>query len=97
MIDRRATGIEATVQRRNQSDLEISMLIIPAIDLRAGRCVRLSQGRKDATTTYDKDPVEVAEGFERSGAACFTSSISMALFRNRIRAIARCCVTSPEQ
>ena len=46
----------------------ISMLIIPAIDLRAGRCVRLSQGRKDATTIYEKDPVDVAEDFERAGA-----------------------------
>ena len=44
------------------------MLIIPAIDLRAGRCVRLSQGRKDATTIYENDPVDVAEGFERAGA-----------------------------
>ena len=44
------------------------MLIIPAIDLRNGRCVRLSQGRKDAATIYDSDPIAVAKDFERDGA-----------------------------
>ena len=44
------------------------MLIIPAIDLRQGKCVRLTQGRKDAVTVYDGDPVKVAENFERDGA-----------------------------
>jgi phosphoribosylformimino-5-aminoimidazole carboxamide ribotide isomerase len=45
------------------------MLIIPAIDLRAGRCVRLTQGRKDAAKVYEGDPVEIARGYESSGAA----------------------------
>ena len=44
------------------------MLIIPAIDLRNGKCVRLSQGRKDAATVYDNDPIQVAEAFEKDGA-----------------------------
>ncbi|MDX6445418.1 MAG: phosphoribosylformimino-5-aminoimidazole carboxamide ribotide isomerase [Blastocatellia bacterium] len=44
------------------------MIVIPAIDLRQGNCVRLTQGRKDAATVYDGDPVKVAEGFERDGA-----------------------------
>src|SRR5215471_6542036 len=44
------------------------MLIIPAIDLRNGKCVRLSQGRKDAATIYDSDPIAVAKDFERDGA-----------------------------
>jgi phosphoribosylformimino-5-aminoimidazole carboxamide ribotide isomerase len=44
------------------------MLIIPAIDLRNGRCVRLEQGRKDAATVYDRDPMEVARSFEADGA-----------------------------
>jgi phosphoribosylformimino-5-aminoimidazole carboxamide ribotide isomerase len=44
------------------------MLIIPAIDLRQGKCVRLTQGRKEAATVYDGDPVKVAEDFERDGA-----------------------------
>ena len=44
------------------------MLVIPAIDLRQGRCVRLTQGRKEATTVYDADPIKIAEGFENDGA-----------------------------
>lgn len=44
------------------------MLIIPAIDLRGGRCVRLTQGRKDRTTVYDGDPVEIARAFADAGA-----------------------------
>jgi phosphoribosylformimino-5-aminoimidazole carboxamide ribotide isomerase len=35
------------------------MLLIPAIDLRGGQCVRLLQGRFDAETVYATDPVEV--------------------------------------
>ena len=44
------------------------MLIIPAIDLREGKCVRLAQGRKEAATIYDDDPVRVAKNFELAGA-----------------------------
>lgn len=44
------------------------MLVIPAIDLRNGKCVRLTQGRKDLTAIYDSDPVKVARNFEREGA-----------------------------
>lgn len=44
------------------------MLIIPAIDLRQGKCVRLAQGRKDSATSYDVDPLEIAQSFENDGA-----------------------------
>ncbi len=44
------------------------MLIIPAIDLQQGKCVRLAQGRKEAATIYDGDPVDVAKSFELAGA-----------------------------
>jgi len=44
------------------------MLIIPAIDLRGGRCVRLTQGRREALKVYEGDPVEVARRFEQAGA-----------------------------
>jgi phosphoribosylformimino-5-aminoimidazole carboxamide ribotide isomerase len=44
------------------------MLIIPAIDLRGGRCVRLFQGRPDRETVYSSDPVAVARGWEAQGA-----------------------------
>jgi phosphoribosylformimino-5-aminoimidazole carboxamide ribotide isomerase len=44
------------------------MLIIPAIDLREGRCVRLTQGRKSEVKVYDGDPVGIARRFEDAGA-----------------------------
>ncbi|MCA1593349.1 MAG: 1-(5-phosphoribosyl)-5-[(5-phosphoribosylamino)methylideneamino]imidazole-4-carboxamide isomerase [Acidobacteria bacterium] len=44
------------------------MLIIPAIDLKEGRCVRLTQGRRQDVKVYDGDPVEIARRFEDSGA-----------------------------
>jgi phosphoribosylformimino-5-aminoimidazole carboxamide ribotide isomerase len=44
------------------------MIVIPAIDLRGGRCVRLFRGDFDAETTYDLDPIEVARRFEHDGA-----------------------------
>jgi phosphoribosylformimino-5-aminoimidazole carboxamide ribotide isomerase len=45
------------------------VLIIPAIDLKNGKCVRLLQGRRDAPTVYDDDPVEVAKSFALAGAS----------------------------
>ena len=44
------------------------MLIIPAIDLQQGKCVRLAQGRKEAAIIYKGDPIEVARSFESDGA-----------------------------
>ncbi len=44
------------------------MIVIPAIDLRGGRCVRLFRGDVAAETVYDADPVEVAERFQAEGA-----------------------------
>jgi len=42
--------------------------LYPAIDVRAGRCVRLRQGDYADETVYDDDPVAVATGFVASGA-----------------------------
>jgi phosphoribosylformimino-5-aminoimidazole carboxamide ribotide isomerase len=41
--------------------------LYPAIDLRAGRCVRLHQGDFAAETVYDDDPVAVARAFALAG------------------------------
>jgi phosphoribosylformimino-5-aminoimidazole carboxamide ribotide isomerase len=46
----------------------MAISIIPAIDLRDGRCVRLTQGRKDNATFYDGDPIEIARSYEAGGA-----------------------------
>jgi phosphoribosylformimino-5-aminoimidazole carboxamide ribotide isomerase len=44
------------------------MEIIPAIDLKRGRCVRLLQGRADAETVYADDPVAMASHWASEGA-----------------------------
>jgi phosphoribosylformimino-5-aminoimidazole carboxamide ribotide isomerase len=44
------------------------MLLMPAIDLRGGQCVRLLQGRFDAETVYAQDPLTVLEQYLALGA-----------------------------
>lgn len=44
------------------------MIVIPAIDLKNGRCVRLTEGRAASAKVYDRDPLEVAHDYERDGA-----------------------------
>jgi len=44
------------------------MLVIPAIDLRKGRCVRLYQGDPEKETVYGDNPVEIARQWEQLGA-----------------------------
>ncbi|MFA7386193.1 MAG: 1-(5-phosphoribosyl)-5-[(5-phosphoribosylamino)methylideneamino]imidazole-4-carboxamide isomerase [Thiohalobacteraceae bacterium] len=44
------------------------MLLIPAIDLKDGKCVRLRQGRMDDVTIFSDDPVEVAQRWVDAGA-----------------------------
>jgi len=42
--------------------------VYPAVDIRGGKAVRLTQGRVDAETVYDDDPVAVAVSFAEAGA-----------------------------
>ena len=42
--------------------------IVPAVDLKAGRCVRLLQGRADAETVFSDDPVAMARRWQDSRA-----------------------------
>lgn len=44
------------------------MFVIPAIDIKDGKCVRLFQGDFDKVTTYNNDPATVAEQFVKRGA-----------------------------
>lgn len=44
------------------------MLVIPAIDLKDGQCVRLKQGRMDDATAYGDDPVAMAARWVKAGA-----------------------------
>lgn len=44
------------------------MLVVPAIDILGGKCVRLTQGKFEQATVYADDPVEVAQRFAAAGA-----------------------------
>jgi phosphoribosylformimino-5-aminoimidazole carboxamide ribotide isomerase len=44
------------------------MILLPAIDIRQGKCVRLLQGRPEQETIYFQDPVAVAQDWEAKGA-----------------------------
>ncbi len=44
------------------------MLLIPAIDLKDGKCVRLRQGKMDDVTVFSDNPVEVAQRWVDAGA-----------------------------
>ena len=44
------------------------MIIIPAVDLKNGKCVRLLQGRMDQETVFSDDPAAMALRWEREGA-----------------------------
>ena len=45
------------------------MVILPAIDLKDGKCVRLRQGRADDMTVYGDDPAEQAKDWAKQGGA----------------------------
>ena len=44
------------------------MLVIPAIDLKDGQCVRLRQGRMEDSTVFSDDPVKMAGHWLEQGA-----------------------------
>ena len=45
------------------------MLVIPAIDIRKGQCVRLKQGRMEEETIFSRDPVFIAKLWKAQGAS----------------------------
>lgn len=45
------------------------MIVLPAIDIKNGECVRLYQGDYSRVTTYDADPVRVAQRWQDAGAS----------------------------
>ena len=44
------------------------MIVIPAVDIKNGKCVRLEQGRMDAETVFSDDPVAIARQWDAAGA-----------------------------
>jgi phosphoribosylformimino-5-aminoimidazole carboxamide ribotide isomerase len=67
-----------TLKRGNGRDVETipgdkgaggnAVIVIPAVDLKDGRCVRLSQGKMDQESVYSEHPVEMAKRWESKGA-----------------------------
>ncbi len=49
-------------------DLILIMIIIPAVDIKSGRCVRLREGRADAETIFSDHPLEMAQKWVDQGA-----------------------------
>lgn len=45
------------------------MIIYPAIDIRGGRCVRLTQGKADQETVYSDHPADMGASFKEAGSA----------------------------
>lgn len=45
------------------------MIIYPAIDIRGGRCVRLTQGKADQETVYSEHPADMGMSFKEAGSA----------------------------
>ena len=43
------------------------MKLIPAIDLKDNKCVRLTQGKEETSKVYNENPVEQAKFFEKEG------------------------------
>ena len=44
------------------------MIVIPAVDIKNGKCVRLLQGRKDSETVFSEDPAAMALRWQDEGA-----------------------------
>ena len=44
------------------------MILLPAIDIRGGKAVRLRQGDFDQETVYNEDPLEAARAWAEQGA-----------------------------
>jgi hypothetical protein len=69
-VARQFRGLEPlTSPNLNRSLLEEpAMLLIPAIDLKDGKCVRLRQGRMEDSTVFSDDPVAMAGRWVEAGA-----------------------------
>ena len=71
------------------------MIVYPAIDLRHGKCVRLSQGRFDRTTTYADDPLTVARDFPELKILLMTGFADQRERASGLNAIVHDVVTKP--
>jgi len=76
------------------------MLLIPAIDLKDGRCVRLRQGDMKSETVFSEDPVGVARHWVAQGARRLQRRLPLVrlddpLFGRFLLAVAGCDLDEP--
>jgi phosphoribosylformimino-5-aminoimidazole carboxamide ribotide isomerase len=64
------------------------MIIIPAVDIKQGKCVRLLQGRMEDSTCYCDDPAEMAKRWESEGASLIHVVDLDGAFAKKIRNLA---------
>ena len=64
------------------------MIIIPAVDIKQGKCVRLLQGRMEESTCYCDDPAEMAKRWESEGASLIHVVDLDGAFAKKIRNLA---------
>src|SRR5262249_16721832 len=55
-------------RRLGEGPSAVSFDVVPAVDIKHGRCVRLRQGRADSETVYGDDPVAMAQSWQSVGA-----------------------------
>ena len=69
------------------------MLLIPAIDLKDGHCVRLQQGDMDAATTFGEDPAAMARRWLDAGARRLRTQRERECSQSADRKCGRTCQT----
>src|SRR5262249_12307592 len=63
------SGLGSADARELCGDREgVGVIVIPAVDVKDGRCVRLREGRADAETVFSEDPVAMATQWAARGA-----------------------------
>ena len=81
-----------------QTDGMDDFAILPAIDLKDGRCVRLRQGRIEDQTVYSSDPVAMARDWQAQGAAWLhVVDLDAATVRGGNRALIRTLLPEMQQ
>jgi len=64
----RAATLLPLIPRRRETTSKLALVVLPSIDLRGGKVVRLKQGDYAQQLNYDVDPFETAKQFARAGA-----------------------------
>ena len=64
-------NMDHVVTISESNDMEIIMIIFPAIDIKDGKCVRLLFGEMEKETVYNNNPLDQAMWFIDQGAELY--------------------------